>query len=460
MFIKQFYTNCLAEAAYYIESEGEAAIIDPIRDTADYHQLARERNAVIKYIFETHFHADFISGHLDLAAETGAPIIFGPGAKTGFPALNASDGQEFRLGKITLQVLHTPGHTLESVCFLLKDETHKPSAVFTGDTLFVGDVGRPDLAGDNAGLTQEVLAGMLYDSLQSKISVLSDDIVVYPAHGAGSACGKSIGKETYSTIAEQKAGNYALRAKSREEFIRLVTEGLSAPPAYFFKDATLNKKGYKPLANVLESGARELSKEEVLLLQSQGCLLLDTREPDAFERGFYKGSINIGLSGQFAIWAATLIPLEQALVLVCEPGKETESITRLTRVGFEDIKGYTQGGYSELFGLATDQMFSIEPADLTDILKTDAAIVDVRNPGEFAGGVIENALLMPLGNLIDSQKELNKTQDLVVHCAGGYRSMIACSLLKKEGFVNVRNVHKGMTGIRQAGIPVSVPEVA
>lgn len=457
MFIKQLYTNCLAEAAYYIESDGEAAVIDPIRDTEAYHTLATSRKAEIKYIFETHVHADFVSGHLDLSAESGAPIVFGPHAKTGFPILQAAHLQEFKLGDCTLQVLHTPGHTLESICILAKNQTGNPLALFTGDTLFIGDVGRPDLAGDNAGLTKEILAGKLYDSIHAHILPLPDEVVIYPAHGAGSACGKNIGKETFSSLGVQRKTNYALLAKNRDEFIKLVTEGLTAPPSYFFKDAGINKNGYTPLPDLLSKAQTAMHAKQVEENLKRGSLLLDTREPDAFERGFYKGAINIGLSGQFAIWAATLIPLDKQIILVCEPGKEHESATRLARVGFENIEGYTAGGFSENYGLPCDRIQSIEPQEFTLQLQGEKAILDVRNPGEQASGVVADAQLLPLADLMSSLHTLPKNQTMMVHCAGGYRSMIACSLLKQAGFEKVENVRKGMNGIKQTGIQLQLP---
>jgi glyoxylase-like metal-dependent hydrolase (beta-lactamase superfamily II)/rhodanese-related sulfurtransferase len=457
MFIKQIYTNCLAEAAYYIESEGEAAVIDPIRDTTEYHSLAESRKAKINYVFETHVHADFVSGHLDLSAESGAPIVFGPGAKTGFTILQATHLQEFKLGNCSLQVLHTPGHTLESICILAKNQTGTPLALFTGDTLFIGDVGRPDLAGDNEGLTKEILAGKLYDSIHSQILPLPDEVIIYPAHGAGSACGKNIGKETFSTLGVQRKTNYALLAPNREAFIKLVTDGLSAPPTYFFKDAGINKNGYTPLPNLLTNAQKSLHAKQVEEKLKHGSLLLDSREPDAFEKGFYKGAINIGLSGQFAIWAATLIPLDKSIILVCEPGKEQESATRLARVGFEHIEGFTEGGFSENFGLPCDYIQSIEPQEFLNQLQGNKSVLDVRNPGEQANGVVSDAQLLPLAELMSSLHTLPKNQTLMVHCAGGYRSMIACSLLKQAGFEQVENVRKGMNGIKQTGLSLQLP---
>jgi hydroxyacylglutathione hydrolase len=343
MHIEQMYTNCLAEAAYFIESDGEAAIIDPIRETSPYILKAKERGVKIKYVFETHFHADFVSGHIDLARETGAQIVFGPEANTAYPVYHAVDEEIFRVGKISIHVLHTPGHTPESTSYLLEDETGKPHCIFTGDTLFVGDVGRPDLL--DGRMTKEQLAGMMYDSLQSKIKPLPDEVIVYPAHGPGSSCGKNIGKETWSTIGQQRKTNYAMQDMPKTKFISILTEGLSAPPAYFFKDAEINKNGYEDIQVVMKKNIQALSlsefKSEILL----GALILDTRDPDRFEIGFVKDSLNIGLNGTFAIWAGTLIDIDTPLLIVAEEGKEEESIKRLARVGFENVKGFLQGGF-------------------------------------------------------------------------------------------------------------------
>ncbi len=342
MYIEQLYTNCLAEAAYYIESEGEAAIIDPLRETEPYIELAARRKSKIKYVFETHFHADFVSGHIDLARKVNAPIVYGPMAQTQYQVVNAKDGQEFKIGKLTLRVLHTPGHTPESSCFLLLDEQGREHAIFTGDTLFVGDVGRPDLL--DGVMSREELAGMLYDSLNRHIKTLPDHVIVYPAHGPGSACGKNIGKETHSTIGEQKKFNYALKDQSREAFIQELTSGILPPPQYFFEDARINKQGYDPIDEVIDRNSRALIFEQVDSLVRKGTLVLDTRPADEFEKGFIPGSINIGLNGQFAVWVGTLIPIDQPVVLVTMPGKERESVLRLARVGYEKVEGYLQGG--------------------------------------------------------------------------------------------------------------------
>jgi len=344
MYIQQLYTGCLSEAAYYIESDGEAAIIDPLRDIEEYLVLAKERNATIKYIFETHFHADFVSGHLDLAQASGAPIVYGPETETAFPIYRAKDGEIFKLGSVTIEVLHTPGHTIESSCYLLHEANGNPYAIFTGDTLFVGDVGRPDLSSGN--LSQEELASMLYDSLQKKIAPLPDDIVVYPAHGAGSSCGKNIGPDTYSTLGEERKHNYALLAKSKEEFIKAVTDGLNAPPQYFAVNARINKEGYESLDEVMENGLKPLSLEDFkALIKDDNTICLDTRISAEFSEGFIPGSVSIGLDGRFAEWAGSLLPFDKPFVLITAPGKEKESVVRLARVGFAQMRGFLKGGF-------------------------------------------------------------------------------------------------------------------
>ena len=366
MFIEQLYTGCLSEAAYYIESEGEAAIIDPLRDIDEYLFLANERKTKIKYIFETHFHADFVSGHIDLGKVTGAPIVYGPHTETKFPVHVAKDGEKFSIGKITIEVLHTPGHTLESSCYLLKDENGKDHCVFTGDTLFVGDVGRPDLAQKGADLTMQDLAGMMYDSIHNKLFPLADDVIVYPAHGAGSACGKSLGKETFSTIGEQKKHNYALESKTKEEFIQKVTEGISAPPQYFPINAQINKEGYESLDEVLEQGMKGLSVKDFKKLINDDTIVLDTRTETEFVKGFVPGSIDIGLNGRFAEWAGSLLPFDKSILLVTDPGKEKETIIRLARVGFEKIDGHLQGGFEEWrkAGEKVDMIVEVEADEL------------------------------------------------------------------------------------------------
>lgn len=460
MYIQQLYTNCLAEAAYYIESNGEVAIIDPIRETEPYTTIAKLRGAKIKYIFETHFHADFVSGHIDLSNATGAPIIYGPGAQTVYNIINAKDEEVFKLGNIALKVMHTPGHTLESICILLLDENGKENAVFTGDTLFVGDVGRPDLTGATSTLTSRDLAGYMYDSLQSKIVNLPKDTIVYPAHGAGSSCGKNIGKETFTTIGLQLEMNYALKAKSKEEFITLVIEGLNAPPPYFFADAAINKNGYKSIDNILAHDLRPLTSQQILLEIESGTTVLDVRQPDDYEKLNIQDSINIGLDGQFAIWAATLLPLTTPLVIVAPDGREQETIIRLARVGFDNVRGYYVDAETDMANgvLKTQSIESITPEVFVSQLANNIHILDVRNSNEQSLGVMPDAQLIDLSNLASSLQQLNNYTSYYIHCAGGYRSMIACSLLKKQGYNKVINVKGGMAKIKdQQGVQLAVP---
>ena len=453
MYIEQMYTNCLAEAAYYIESEGEAAVIDPIRETLPYLKKARERGVKIKYVFETHFHADFVSGHIDLARESGAVIIFGPGANTAYHVHNAADGEMLSIGKIKIKVLHTPGHTPESTTYLLQDENGKDHCIFTGDTLFVGDVGRPDLL--DGTMTKENLAGMMYDSLQSKIKPLADDVIVYPAHGPGSACGKNIGKETWSTLGHQKKTNYALADMSRESFIGILTNGLTAPPAYFFKDAAINKAGYENLDTVIKRNLKGLEPAAFKNLMSEHALVLDTRDPDHFEKAFVPGSLNIGLQGTFAVWAGTLIDISIPLLLVTEPGKEEETILRLARVGFESVMGYLRGGMEAWIkeGYKTDTVDSVSPEEFCR-LRSSSNVLDVRKEGEYETAHVKGAELIPLSLLSSKLGKLDKSGQYLVHCAGGYRSMIAASILKKNGITNFKNVYGGLAKIREAGAPV------
>lgn len=456
MFVKQLYTGCLSEAAYYIESNGIAAVIDPLRDIDEYLNLARERNSSIRYIFETHFHADFVSGHLDLAAATGATIVYGPGTVTNFPVHVAKDGETFAIGDLTLQVLHTPGHTLESSCYLLKDASGKEHAIFTGDTLFVGDVGRPDLAQKGKEITMEDLAGMMYESLQSKIMPLADNVIVYPAHGAGSSCGKNLGPETFSTIGEQKASNYALQQQSKEDFIKAVTDGLAAPPQYFPINAKINKEGYESLNAVLEKGMQALDIPTFKLkLKDDNIVVLDTRKASVFTEGFIPGSIFIGLEGRFAEWAGSLLPFDKEILLVTEPGKEKESIVRLARVGFENFGGHLAGGFEHWKnnGEATDMIIDVEADEMAMDMPFDPqmVIVDVRKVPEYADGHIKEALNIPLDELTDpgSMAHLEDNHNIYVHCAGGYRSVIAASLMKKQGIHNLRNVLGGWGQIKE-----------
>jgi glyoxylase-like metal-dependent hydrolase (beta-lactamase superfamily II)/rhodanese-related sulfurtransferase len=464
MFVKQLYTNCLSEAAYFIASDGEAVVIDPLRDIDTYIALAKEHNAVIKYIFETHFHADFVSGHIELAKATGATIVYGPDAQTGFEAHHAKDGELFNIGKLRLRVMHTPGHTLESTCYILQDEQHKDYCVFTGDTLFVGDVGRPDLFSGN--LSKEELAAYLYDSLHTKIANLEDHVLVYPAHGPGSACGKNLGPNTHSTIAEQKQTNYALAPQTKEEFIQVVTSGLNAPPAYFPINAAINKKGYESLDTVKTRGLQALSIADFKAAVAKGALILDTRKATEFTEGFIPESISIGLDGRFAEWAGTLLPFNQDLVLVTEEGKEEETLIRLARVGLDAIQGYLKGGF-EAWKTADEKIDIIIDVD-TEELALDIPhdpkleIIDVRKQAEFDAGHIVAANLMPLDTLIDPLhlSVIDTEANLYVHCAGGYRSVIACSLLKRQGFHNVRNILGGWSAIKEVNeIPKEMSSV-
>jgi hydroxyacylglutathione hydrolase len=452
MYIKQLYTNCLSEAAYYVESEGEAVVIDPLRDIEEYIHLAESRKATIKYIFETHFHADFVSGHIDLSKASGAPIVFGPATETNFPVHVAKDGEVFKLGKISIEVLHTPGHTLESTCYLLKDENGIDHAVFTGDTLFVGDVGRPDLSSGN--LSKEALAGMLYDSLQSKIAPLANDVIVYPAHGPGSACGKNLGPETQSTIGSEKKTNYALKPQSKDEFIKAVNEGLADPPQYFSINARINKEGYESLGDLMNN-FKAMSVAEFKQQLKSDITVLDTRPGSIFTQGFVPGSISIGLEGRFAEWAASLLPFDKDILLVAEPGKETESLIRLARVGFERIKGYLAGGFGAWKDASEqiDMIIDVEPDEMAMDIPFDEnmVIVDVRRETEFADGHVAGAVNIPLEEMTDpaSMANFTETQNLYVHCAGGYRSVIASSLLKRQGIHNLRNIVGGWSKIEE-----------
>ncbi|MEO6404510.1 MAG: MBL fold metallo-hydrolase [Ferruginibacter sp.] len=451
MFIKQLYTGCLSEAAYYIESNGEAAIIDPLRDTHEYTELAAERNASIKYIFETHFHADFVSGHIDLGKETGAPIIYGPGAVTSFKVHNAADGEIFKLGNITIELLHTPGHTLESSCFLLRDENNKPHAIFTGDTLFVGDVGRPDLS--SGDMTSQELAGIMYDTIQNKILPLADDVIVYPAHGPGSSCGKNLGPNTFSTIGEEKAGNYALQPQSKEEFVKAVTDGLHAAPRYFAINAKINQQGYDALPDVKRRGMKALSVSELKEKQEEDFILLDTRPASEFTQGFIPGSIFIGLEGRFAEWAGTILPFDKPIILVTPLGKEEETIIRLSRVGFDKMQGYLDGGFEawKNAGEKMDLIVDVEADELIMDIPHDPnlVILDVRREPEFADGHLKDAINIPLNEMTDlvHLAQFDDSQNLYVHCAGGYRSVIASSLIKRQGLHNLRNVLGGWGSI-------------
>lgn len=458
MKVEQIYTGCLAQGAYYLESEGEAAVIDPLREVEPYIQKAERNHAKIKYVFETHFHADFVSGHLDLSKKTGAPIIYGPTAKPGFEATVAQDGQEFKLGKATIKVIHTPGHTMESTCYLLKDENGKEIGLFSGDTLFIGDVGRPDLAQKVvADLTQEKLAAHLYDSLRNKVMPLADDIIVYPAHGAGSACGKNMSKETTDTLGHQKETNYALRSGlSKEDFIKEVLTGLMPPPKYFPLNVLMNIQGYDSIDKVLERGLHAMSPEAFEVAANEtGAVVLDTREPQTFAKGFIPNSINIGVDGQFAPWVGALIPdIKQEILIVCEPGREEEVITRLSRVGYDHTIGFIQGGFDawKNAGKEVDHITSISADELATFMsKEKLKIVDVRKNSEFGSEHVVDAENMPLDNINESMAQLDKNKTYYVHCAGGYRSMIFASILKARGYDKLIDVKGGFKSIKDSG---------
>ena len=452
MYIEQLYTNCLSEAAYYIESDGEVAIIDPLRDTQKYLDLAESRNAKIKYIFETHFHADFVSGHLDLAAKTNAPIVYGPDAHTNFPIHQAKDEEIFAIGKIKIKALHTPGHTLESTCYLLLDENNQEHAIFTGDTLFVGDVGRPDLFG--ARYTKEHLAEMMYLSLQSKIMPLQDNVIVYPAHGPGSSCGKNLGPETFSTIGAQKQTNYALQPQTKDEFVKVVTTGLNPPPAYFPINAKINKEGYDSLDIVLMQSKQALPVAAFKNKITEDTIILDTRKAEVFTQGFIPKSIFIGLESRFAEWVGTLIPFDKPILLVTEESQLDETLIRLSRVGYDNVIGYLNGGFAawQNAGEEIDLIIDVDADEFAMDLKFDDNIVimDVRKEGEFNTGHLvgaKNSPLQEFTNLL-AIASIDEQDNVYVHCAGGYRSVIACSLIKKEGVHNIRNIVGGWSKIK------------
>ncbi|WP_316823405.1 MBL fold metallo-hydrolase [Pedobacter gandavensis] len=457
MKIEQIYTGCLAEAAYYIESNGEAAIIDPLREVDPYLKRAEKDQASIKYIFETHFHADFVSGHVDLAEKSGAEIVYGPTAQTTFKSLVATDGQQFKIGALTITALHTPGHTPESTTYLLTDEQGKAHCIFSGDTLFIGDVGRPDLA-QKGELTMEDMAATLYDSLQNKILCLPDEVLVYPAHGAGSACGKNMSKETFDTLGHQKEVNYALKASSKAQFIQEVTAGILPPPQYFAKNAAMNKHGYESFEEVCEKGLTPLNPEEFeALANNTGALILDTRDPQVFAKGFIPSSVNIGLNGQFAPWVGALITdLKQPLLLVCDAGKEEEAITRLSRVGYDNTIGFLLEGMSlwEASGKELERITSISAAEFESILNINENVLalDVRKPGEYAAEHLEQTLTRPLDYINDWTNEIDHKGTYYIHCAGGYRSMVAASILKARGVENVIDVAGGYAAIRNTGL--------
>jgi len=456
MRIEQIYTGCLAQGAYYIESNGEVAIIDPLREVQPYIDKANANNATIKYIFETHFHADFVSGHVTLAEKTGAPIVFGPNANPSFKAHIAADGEVFQLGDITITCLHTPGHTMESSCYLLKDKNRKDYALFSGDTLFLGDVGRPDLAQKAADMTQEQLAGILFESLRNKVMTLADDVIVYPAHGAGSACGKNLSKETVGSIGEQKATNYALRADmTKAEFVAEVTDGLLPPPAYFPMNVKLNKEGYSNVEDIIKEAKPFDAKTFELVANETDALILDVRHQDDFEKGHIPKSIFIGIDGGFAPWVGALIlDIKQPILLVTPEGREEETIKRLARVGYDATLGYLKGGFEtwKAAGLEFDTVTSITAADLETKMHNSLPVFDVRKPGEYTSEHVLEVPSTPLDFLNDHLAEFPKEEDFYLFCAGGYRSMMAASILKARGYHNVVNVLGGFAAIKKTGI--------
>ncbi len=457
MIVEQFYTKCLAEAAYYIESKGEAIIIDPLRETQPYIDVANNNGANIKYIFETHFHADFVSGHIDLAKKTGAKIVFGPNANPEFDVINAKDNQEFKIGDVILKVIHTPGHTPESSTYLLIDEEGKDTAIFTGDTLFLGDVGRPDLA-IKSNLSREDLAGMLFDSLRNRIMPLDDSLIIYPGHGAGSSCGKSMSSETIGTLGEQKKNNYALRADmTRDEFIKEVTDGILPPPQYFPKNALLNKTGYESFDYVLAKGNKELTLSEFESEAKSGALILDVRHQSEFINGFIPNSLFIGLNGTFAMWVGVLIEnINQKIILIAPEGAEEEAITRLARVGYDNTIGYLKGGFKSYLdaGKNLNTISSINAEELSKKYN-HSKIVDVRKPGEYNLEHIKNALHYPLDYMLNDLNKLNKKETYYLHCAGGYRSVIAISLLMKNSYSKLINIDNGYNSINKTNIPIN-----
>ena len=458
MKIEQIYTGCIAQAAYYLESNGEAAIFDPLREVQPYLDRAKKDNAKIKYIFETHFHADFVSGHIDLARKSGGEIVYGPTASPEFNAIIATDNQEFKVGNYTIKAMHTPGHTLESTCYLLIDENGKHHGIITGDTLFIGDVGRPDLAQAMADdLTQEKLAGYLFDSLRNKIMPLGDELIVYPSHGAGSACGKNMSKETTDTLGNQKRTNYALRADmTKEEFTKELLDGLGLPPAYFPQNVMMNIKGYDSLDSIISKSNIGLSPREFEAVANQGdVVVLDVRHENDFVKAHIPNSIFIGIQGNFAPWVGSMLrDVNQKLLLVIPEGREEETITRLSRVGFDHVLGYLKDGINawKKAGFETSSINSISPQEFSDKLNSKSIVVDSRKPGEYEAEHVDNALNIPLDTLNENFQSVPKGEDFFLHCAGGYRSVIMASILKSRGIHNLINVEKGMSGIKQTNV--------
>ena len=457
MKIEQIYTGCLAQGAYYITSNGEAAIIDPLRETQPYMERLEKDGVKLKYIFETHFHADFVSGHLDLCKKTGAPIVYGPNAKPEFEFISAKDGEVFKIGDIKIKVLHTPGHTMESTCFLLIDENGKDHSLFSGDTLFLGDVGRPDLAQKAASMTQDELAGLLYDSLNNKIMPLADDVIVYPAHGAGSACGKNMMKETVDTLGNQKKVNYALNQPNKEEFVKAVTDGLLPPPGYFGSNVAMNKKGIASFETVLNNGMRALSAIEFeAAADTVDAIMLDTRDASEFAKGFIPRSINIGINGDFAPWVGALIKdVKQPILLITELGQEEETVTRLSRVGFDNVIGHLKGSFAS-WKDANKEIDTVNRITATQFakevdVKADT-VVDVRRESEYRAEHVEESFNKPLDQINGWFAEMNNDKPFYIHCAGGYRSMIASSILKARGVHNFKEIEGGFKSIAESGV--------
>lgn len=454
MKIEQIYTGCLAQGAYYIVSENEAVIIDPLREVQPYLDRLEKDKVTLKYIFETHFHADFVSGHLDLSQKTGAPIVYGPTANPDFDAIIAEDNQIFKVGKIKIKVLHTPGHTMESSTFLLIDEEGKETAIFSGDTLFLGDVGRPDLAQKAASMTQEELAGLLYDSLMNKIMPLGDDVTVYPAHGAGSACGKKMQKETVDTLGNQKKTNYALNQPNKETFIKEVLDGLAPPPQYFGMNVAMNKSGYQSFDEVKKTALKAIHANDFEnVAEDTGALILDTRPAADFHKGFVPNSINIGLKGDFAPWVgAMIVDVKQPILLVTEKGNEEEGVTRLARVGFDNVVGYLDGSFDawKNAGKEVDTIHRITPADFAAEYNENSKVIDVRKPSEYEAEHVNDAFNKPLDYINEWANTIDDTEHFFLHCAGGYRSMIAASILNSRGIRNFTEIEGGFNGIKNA----------
>ena len=458
MNVEQIYTGCLAQGAYYITSGGEAAIIDPLRETSPYMEKLHKDGVKLKYIFETHFHADFVSGHLDLSKKTNAPIVYGPNANPEFESIIAKDGDEFKVGDVTIKVLHTPGHTLESTTYLLRDEDGKDHCIFSGDTLFLGDVGRPDLAQKAAHMTQEDLAGLLYESLNNKIMPLADDVIVYPAHGAGSACGKNMMKETVDTLGNQKRMNYALNQPNKEAFIKAVTDGLTPPPAYFGLNVAMNKQGYENFETVLNNGMRSFTPDEFeMAAENRNALILDTRSNKDFYKGFIPQSVNIGLDGDFAPWVGSLIvDVKQPLLLVTDDGMEEEAITRLSRVGFDNILGHLKGGFNAWLeaGKEADVIDRIKPEQFAKEVNTKTdKIIDVRKESEYIAEHVWDAFNKPLAEINNWIKDIDPDEHFYMHCAGGYRSMIAASILQARGYRNFTEIEGGFKALLNTSVP-------